>query len=923
MAEEPLLELAQTIADGRSVDWQRVQQAANTDRERQLLAELRVLRQIAEVHADASLGPPPSSDNQPTPEYWGPLRLLTKIGHGTFGDVYRAWDPRLEREVALKILRPTSAATTSVATLPDSAVIDEGRMMARVKHPGVVVVYGADHFDDRVGVWMELVSGRTLAEEVESTGPFGARVVLEIGIAISEALAAVHRAGLIHRDVKAQNVMREPGGRIVVMDFGTGVEFKDIAEVESLTGTPLYLAPEVISGGAASMASDVYSMGVLLFHLATGAFPVQARTLREVKAANSRGERRSAANAAPHLPRALTRVIDRALSASAADRFQSATDLAAALHQVRRAATRKRAMAFALPVVTLTAAALWLWVKDRPGAPAGVSWTKLPQDLVNVFNVRGPSVDGRWVPCTSPWGSRNVALCNLVDGSVRVLRTPSNPTEAQPAGRSLLSEDGRSLAYVWYSGEKPQRASLRIIDLRSTADREVYHTTDRDLALERWTSSGLLLREAAETQEHRSLLVAAGSARVLAPLHPSDQFTDLSPDGRTLVVQRHITPTNSDLIAVDIASGNEAWRHETPTIESTPLWFDDGRAIAFVGHPSGCSTIQKLAIPNGAPAAGAAVSLHEVGPLESMLVGFNGDGSLLVKVTERFRTAFEAAVDLPRGTVAPPRPLKMACSEVTLGPDWSPDGKSIGLIAGEAADRSTTHLRILSESGRTNAEHAVPGQYIGEGGARWSPDGDSLAVATHRNEFGLLSVINATNGQSREILQASRSGMRFRNPRWTADGKYLYYLQGGIRRVRIADSFDEPVYPRIESEGRIHSLAGFDLANDGSLLLGMGSPPRGCTVRVVSPGMTARDRHTFDAYCLAMIWTRDASRILIATQTGRTVSLWLMDRETGAPTRLNLSATFFWNLSLSPDERRLAFTAGNRIPGWAMLSGIR
>ena len=152
-------------------------------------------------------------------------------------------------------------------------LLEEARRLARVRHTHVVQVYGAEQHDGRVGLWMELVRGESLEQTVQTRGVFGAREAALIGLDLCAALAAVHGAGLLHRDVKAQNVMRESGGRLVLMDFGTGEE---LSGTNRLVGTPLYLAPEIFRGQRASVQSDLYSVGVLLFYLVTGKFPVNA-----------------------------------------------------------------------------------------------------------------------------------------------------------------------------------------------------------------------------------------------------------------------------------------------------------------------------------------------------------------------------------------------------------------------------------------------------------------------------------------------------------------------------------------------------------------------------------------------------------------------------------------------------------------------
>src|SRR5262249_47250059 len=146
--------------------------------------------------------------------------------------------------------------------------------------PNVVHVYGAGEFDGIPGIWMELVQGRTLAQVIHERGRLGVEELTGVGGVLCGALAAVHRAGVVHQDVKAQNVMREPDGRLVLMDLGAGVGIGRDSRPQS--GTPRYMAPELFDGGAASVQSDIYSLGALLFFLATGEFPTTGRTYDEI-----------------------------------------------------------------------------------------------------------------------------------------------------------------------------------------------------------------------------------------------------------------------------------------------------------------------------------------------------------------------------------------------------------------------------------------------------------------------------------------------------------------------------------------------------------------------------------------------------------------------------------------------------------------
>ena len=201
---------------------------------------------------------------------------------GQLLDVFRAWDSELHRDVALKLFHVDEAG--SAAGEAQARVMEEARRLARLRHEHVVQVYGAEEHDGRVGLWTELVRGESLEQLLTERGQLGAREAALIGLDVCAALAAVHGAGLLHRDVKAQNVMREAGGRVVLMDLGTG---EPLSGTSRLVGTPLYLAPEIFRGQKASVQSDLYSLGVMLFYLVSGKFPVAAATMEQLRRAHA------------------------------------------------------------------------------------------------------------------------------------------------------------------------------------------------------------------------------------------------------------------------------------------------------------------------------------------------------------------------------------------------------------------------------------------------------------------------------------------------------------------------------------------------------------------------------------------------------------------------------------------------------------
>ena len=306
--------------------------------------------------------PGPSRDGLAAPREWGHLTLLERIGSGAFGEVYRAWDNRLDREVAFKLLPPGSASGNPRV----SSVIEEGRLLARVRHPNVVTIYGAERIGDRAGLWMELVKGHTLQELLDGGRRFTAAEAVRIGIELSRAVGAVHEAGLLHRDIKPHNVIVAADGRVVLMDFGTGHD-RDDASAAGLAGTPLYMAPELLAGEAPSVSSDIYSLGVLLYYLVSRSYPVHARTLRRLRLAHHQHQRIEIAARRRDLPSTLTRAIQRAMDPRPTERYPSAESLAGALSDIR---VRSRWLSWRLaPAATALASAAWAaWAVGGAGA---------------------------------------------------------------------------------------------------------------------------------------------------------------------------------------------------------------------------------------------------------------------------------------------------------------------------------------------------------------------------------------------------------------------------------------------------------------------------------------------------------------------------------------------------------------------------
>jgi len=379
-----LQSVADSIADGLPVDWQTVEAQVDGQPLR-LLKQLQILSNLATLHRTlptVSSGTTAALTARAKPATiigkWGHLELIERLGGGASSEVYRAWDPQLECEVALKLLRVDDWSGDPWS----SRLVREGRLLARINHRHVIPVHGVAVQDGRFGLWMQLIRGATLFQLVSNQGPLSAREASLIGIDICQALAAVHGAGLINGDVKAANIMREDGGRIVLMDLGMGSE-RDASRSGpgDFAGTPLYLAPEIFQGRQASVRTDLYGLGVLLYYLVTGSYPVRAASISELKDAHAKGTAVRLRDARADLSTRFIQVVERATAVDPELRYPTAgaleADLVRALDDASapisggrsRVSTHRTTLIAASIAALLVLGALgWRAVTNRPPA---------------------------------------------------------------------------------------------------------------------------------------------------------------------------------------------------------------------------------------------------------------------------------------------------------------------------------------------------------------------------------------------------------------------------------------------------------------------------------------------------------------------------------------------------------------------------
>jgi tetratricopeptide (TPR) repeat protein len=459
--------LVERIADGTPVDWTAAAELCESDDDREQLGNLRLIASVCEVHRTPQPGEPVFfADSLETthltrtmPTMWGDLRVSHLLGRGAFGEVYLARDEQLRRPVALKLLREDFATVPGL----EESILEEGRRLASVDHPNVVTVFGADVRNGRAGFWMEYLPGTTLEDALQARGPYSPSEAARVGRDICDALSAVHGAGIVHRDVKARNIVQDKDGKVVLMDFGAGLEMQRLEDPDTdRIGTPLYLAPEVLEGAPASVASDLYAVGILLFHLLTGRYPYTATTVDSLRMEHREGRREAIARLRPTLPSSLVRVIDRALAENPAQRFSSAPEMAAALVGViDQTARRPRVTAFVLAGALAVGGVLLVNSLRSPGVIDAPRTIAVPQLTVEAGTAVDPSL---------PAGLTHEIVREL---QARGILVRGSMSSAQLAGFSLPEIQSRASADSVLKGTigRVDGQRLRVtVDLLRTKD---------------------------------------------------------------------------------------------------------------------------------------------------------------------------------------------------------------------------------------------------------------------------------------------------------------------------------------------------------------------------------------------------------------------------------------------------------------------
>src|SRR5258706_3506161 len=332
--------------------------------------------------------------------------ILEKVGAGGMGVVYRARDTQLDRVVALKIVGEQSGVDSNAR----ARLLREARTASALNHPNICTIHGAGEADGETYIAMELVEGQPLSELIPADG-LPIETAVRYAVQIADALAHAHERGVVHRDLKSANVIITPDGRPKVLDFGlarrtfatTGeaatLTAESLTEPGAIAGTLSHMAPEILRGETADARSDLWALGVLLYHAVTGQLPFRGSTTFQISSAVLRDPPQPLRS---EVPPQLAAIIQRLPAKSPGERYQRAGEVRAALGTIQSGVFPSGVITATNLPITGVSRPRWLWAVAVLVVAAGAAWFGIERSGKPTATAPGPRISESGRPSKNP-----------------------------------------------------------------------------------------------------------------------------------------------------------------------------------------------------------------------------------------------------------------------------------------------------------------------------------------------------------------------------------------------------------------------------------------------------------------------------------------------------------------------------------------
>jgi serine/threonine protein kinase/Tol biopolymer transport system component len=725
----------------------------------------------------------------------GPYEIVAPLGAGGMGEVYRARDTKLGRDVALKLLPPLFTADADRVARFER----EARLLASLNHPHIGAIYGFEDGGTVPALVLELVEGDTLDDRLRR-GPLPLSEALTVAQQIADALDAAHRAGIIHRDLKPSNIKITPDGVVKVLDFGLakdlGVEESGPDMSKSLTmtggetivgvilGTAAYMSPEQARGQPVDKRTDIWAFGCVLFEMLTGssAFGRQTVTDTVVAVVGAEPEWKSLP---ADTPGSVRRLLTRCLKKDARRRLHDIADARIEIEETMAtpaepapAPTRRRwsRVAFSALLLAVATAIVFLWAaRDRFGrraaepSPANTRITRLT-DLPGLAESPAISPEGRSVAFTAGVAGKRQVFVRLIAGGAPLQITHDTVDHEFPR----WSPDSSSILYFSPAVSGAVQGSIWEIPALGGVPRRIVNSirgadvspTDGRLAFFRLAKEGIQLVTA--PMDGSRFDVVAEFAPATYYLYPR-----WSPDGRWIAFQRGDS-IRFDIFVVPASGGKPQQLTHDNNMMGGFAWLPDSTGIIY--SSSRDSTMPYLPTLDLWHVTLRDGSVRRVTSSETsyMSPDISKSGAILVSRMRLQTDIWRFPVDgLPSENARRGVRVTRQTGQV-LTPTPSPDDKEVAFLSDSGGHANLWVVNTETGGVRQITDERDP--HVALGVPMWSPDGHAIAFVSSRGNQGLTFGVWLVDSDGSNLHNLVNPGL---GPAWSPDGRWVYYSTRG------------------------------------------------------------------------------------------------------------------------------------------------
>lgn len=706
--------------------------------------------------------------------------VLEQAGAGATGVVFRARDERLQRQVAIKIPAPSAVVTEELR----AKWLEEARAACALNHPNICTIYEVGEYEGQPYIAMEYLAGRPLDECIPDDG-LPTEAVLEYGAQIASALEHAHSNGVLHRDLKSANVRQSGSGQVKVLDFGLAATFKPMengtqnspAENAGAPGTVAYLAPEVLSGSRADVRSDIWSLGVLLYEMASRTHPFPGGTTYQLCSAILKEAPRPLPM---HVPPGLRAIILRCLAKQPEHRYQRASEVKAALEALHSnggeiaaaaawaggasdnsAGRMKRLWRIAAGLGVVAVVILVVVAIDRLRVADPVPTGTLRQLLAAQKHIVGPglSPDGKMLTYVEQGAASDDLYVTRVAGGERMKLTNDASRKEWPA----FSADGERIVFARRLVGEPEEEICTVPTLGGQIVIVAQGGT-----MPAWSPDGAriaFVRQKAGEAETLAIMSLDGNEprTILAgdAIYPFLGRPAWSRDGQAIAVARSRGGDSREIWLVPVNGGTATQlTHGTGGVSSDQAVFSaDGRGIVYRSNRGGARNIWYQDL------SGNTATQLTTGPGPDSMPSVARDGTLAF-LNSRTRTVlllYELATGQSKTLVSE--------SGILWSPAFSPDEEEVAYSRSEPA--GAWHLWAVATQGGT--PHQLTSGKLLEICPRYTPDGQQIIYSTWGPEPLSIGEVDRKGGLTRLLKPKATTSDSY--PDISPDGKWIVFVR--------------------------------------------------------------------------------------------------------------------------------------------------